>query len=445
MSIRENGIEAVSVGALLDPNEYSLRIPTYQRPYSWSPATALQLLDDLIEALDARPDSHYVLGAVILLRSTEHDWHEVVDGQQRLLTLRMIIALLAGDDLGLSRSYDAPVAMVWHALAQRVNRMDDVRRRSLLAHIREKTRLVRIETDDSDEAFRVFDSQNYRGKSLAPHDLLKAHHLREMEGESAASKVAVVEAWEAAGDRELDRLFSVYLYRIACWQRGENAPRFSTSNIDLFKGVSRSDSRSPSAIYHRAAQAGVAFAEALGEGGSQDSRDRQRTQFQLGAPVQPGRPFFEMVAHFLHEIPLLAREGFTPETEAFRFYDVKETSTQGPPALVERNARNRYRYVTELYLAALLVFTNKFGEARLDDAARHLFAWAYGRRIALQRVQFKSIDKHAIGDGTVPVFAALRNAESSRVLNLIPLDVPEGRGNHDEELRQVLEGQHGDR
>ncbi|VTM47205.1 Uncharacterised protein [Klebsiella pneumoniae] len=42
--------------------------------------------------------------------------------------------------------------------------------------------------------FRVFDSQNYRGKPLAPHDLLKAHHLREMHDESAAMKVAVVEA-----------------------------------------------------------------------------------------------------------------------------------------------------------------------------------------------------------------------------------------------------------
>ena len=39
-------------------------------------------------------------------------------------------------------------------------------------------------TDDVDEAFRVFDSQNYRGKALAPHDLLKAHHLREMREET---------------------------------------------------------------------------------------------------------------------------------------------------------------------------------------------------------------------------------------------------------------------
>lgn len=70
---------------------------------------------------------------------------------------------------------------------------------------------MRIVTDDIDEAFRVFDSQNYRGKPLAPHDLLKAHHLREMHDESAAMKVAVVEAWEAVNDEDLDRLFLLFI------------------------------------------------------------------------------------------------------------------------------------------------------------------------------------------------------------------------------------------
>ncbi|MGC6756730.1 hypothetical protein ACP0GT_25630, partial [Escherichia coli] len=32
---------------------------------------------------------------------------------------------------------------------------------------------------DISEAFQFFDSQNARGRDLAPHDLLKAFHLRE--------------------------------------------------------------------------------------------------------------------------------------------------------------------------------------------------------------------------------------------------------------------------
>lgn len=47
MAIKDTGVSAVSVGALL---AQQLRIPAHQRPYRWSPATALQLLDDLSDA-----------------------------------------------------------------------------------------------------------------------------------------------------------------------------------------------------------------------------------------------------------------------------------------------------------------------------------------------------------------------------------------------------------
>jgi uncharacterized protein with ParB-like and HNH nuclease domain len=48
---REKGVRAVTVGDLLVEE---LRIPPYQRPYSWEPATALQLLDDIREAYRSR-------------------------------------------------------------------------------------------------------------------------------------------------------------------------------------------------------------------------------------------------------------------------------------------------------------------------------------------------------------------------------------------------------
>ena len=44
----ENGVSAVTVDELL---KQGLRIPNYQRPYSWDVSTALQLVDDISEAL----------------------------------------------------------------------------------------------------------------------------------------------------------------------------------------------------------------------------------------------------------------------------------------------------------------------------------------------------------------------------------------------------------
>ena len=238
---RAGGVSAVTVDELL---KQGLRIPNYQRPYSWEVSTALQLVGDLREALQdtKRKDVPYVLGAIILHEDGEH--LNVVDGQQRLLTLRMILAILdpINHQILVSGNSDTPVALVWVELQKRLSQLED--KTEFLEFICHKCQLVRIVTDDIDEAFRVFDSQNYRGKPLAPHDLLKAHHLREMRDESAAMKVAVVEAWESVKDEDLDRLFSTFLYRISKWSRGESALEFAIRDIGMFKGISLRPHRS---------------------------------------------------------------------------------------------------------------------------------------------------------------------------------------------------------
>lgn len=204
MAIKDTGVSAISVGTLL---AQQLRIPAYQRPYRWSPATALRLLDDLSDAQARSDDVPYVLGAVIL--HEQDGWLDVVDGQQRLLTLRMVLAVLRSENLlpeGRGKD-DPPVLQVWRTLRHRLASLPDEEKSRLHDFIRNQCQLVRVVTDDVDEAFRVFDSQNYRGKPLAPHDLLKAHHLRAMQGESAAMQAAVVETWESVQDEALHRLF----------------------------------------------------------------------------------------------------------------------------------------------------------------------------------------------------------------------------------------------
>ena len=301
MAILKGGVIAISVGNLLSQN---LRIPHYQRPYSWEPATALQLFDDIWEAMDDsdRHDVPYVLGAVILHKTSQS--LDIVDGQQRLLTLRLILLLLKhAEDATHHAEVDNPIGRVRLALQQKITALQKQQRDVLAEFIRNRCELIRIETDDVDEAFRVFDSQNYRGKPLAPHDLLKAHHLREMGDESDAMKAAIVEAWESVKDEELDRLFSIYLYRIARWSRGEAAPGFTVQDIGLFKGISPKSSSSPSSRYHIAAQVAIPMLNTWGASLTQcNDRDANRSRFQLDAPLLVGRPFFEMVAFMLTEL-----------------------------------------------------------------------------------------------------------------------------------------------
>ncbi|HCQ0290261.1 TPA: hypothetical protein OGP44_004939, partial [Escherichia coli] len=64
---------------------------------------------------------------------------------------------------------------------------------------------------DISEAFQFFDSQNARGRDLAPHDLLKAFHLREFAGHEANLKAEAVAHWERLPSDELANLFALYL------------------------------------------------------------------------------------------------------------------------------------------------------------------------------------------------------------------------------------------
>jgi hypothetical protein len=67
-------------------------IPPYQRPYAWTPEQALQLIDDLREAMISGGDEPHFLGSIVLIRPRGGHVGQVVDGQQRLTTLTILAA-----------------------------------------------------------------------------------------------------------------------------------------------------------------------------------------------------------------------------------------------------------------------------------------------------------------------------------------------------------------
>ena len=80
-------------------------------------------------------------------------------------------------------------------------------------------------------------------------------------------------------------------------------------------------------------------------------------------------------------------------------------------------SKSRYQYVYELFVAALLYYTNKFGHEDLEETRDRLFAWAYALRIEKLRVQFASVDNRARGSDAPPSpFILLRNAMTGRVI-----------------------------
>lgn len=71
-------------------------IPPYQRAYSWGEEQCEVLFEDLKNAFLENNEQGYFLGNIVLAKSTEkRDILEVIDGQQRLITLTLLIQVLS--------------------------------------------------------------------------------------------------------------------------------------------------------------------------------------------------------------------------------------------------------------------------------------------------------------------------------------------------------------
>ena len=89
--------EQYPVGDLFD-DRFLFLVPPYQRPYAWTTEQAGELLDDLLVFLgDGREPvdelNPYFLGSVVLIKGDGPE-AQIVDGQQRLMTLTILLAAL---------------------------------------------------------------------------------------------------------------------------------------------------------------------------------------------------------------------------------------------------------------------------------------------------------------------------------------------------------------
>jgi len=69
-------------------------IPSYQRPYSWGEKECSELWEDLKFRFDDDSSDEYFLGNIVLAKSNQNDVIEVIDGQQRLITLTILLKVL---------------------------------------------------------------------------------------------------------------------------------------------------------------------------------------------------------------------------------------------------------------------------------------------------------------------------------------------------------------
>jgi uncharacterized protein with ParB-like and HNH nuclease domain len=94
MATPTTSIELKGIASVLKTSR--LRVPTHQRPFEWTEYEVQTFLDDISGALDAELDE-YFLGSIVVIRSPQPHWLEVLDGQQRLATVSLLLAGVADE------------------------------------------------------------------------------------------------------------------------------------------------------------------------------------------------------------------------------------------------------------------------------------------------------------------------------------------------------------
>ena len=219
-------------------SEFDFIIPRYQRPYAWEVEQVQDLFEDLKDFAEAAPEEGYFLGSVVLIKEDGKPHSEVIDGQQRLTTLTILLAVLVNFLSGETdedaeqkknlKTYVIEPGNKWEGLAakprltlrERDNsffrkyvqewRLDELKKldasgleneaqrniQSNTAYIQSAVKksfsnneealirfiqfllgrcfLVAVSTPNRDSAFRVFSVMNSRGMELQPTDIIKA-------------------------------------------------------------------------------------------------------------------------------------------------------------------------------------------------------------------------------------------------------------------------------
>lgn len=378
--------------------EQRLAIPSYQRPYKWQQKHVNQLIDDV---LTHRNKQSYRLGTVVLHRDKLKPAYEgeldIVDGQQRLLTLTLLCSVL--DQSGefstplLEQSFASRTSInnLEHnakVIENRLVGLNDNERKSLLHFVCNKCELIEVTLDDLSEAFQFFDSQNARGKALAPHDLLKAYHLREMmDATEQAERLHHVSLWEqgVSPDDEsanLHLIMGEYLFRLRRWLDGDYGVQFSRHNLEVFKGVNLSTSD-----YHYL-QSLLALDFAVEHYNNDPIRkwDKQNKPypFQVNQLIINGKRFFEYIQHYKS----LHHTLFEGDNALLGNFLKKHTRYAG-------SSRKGDMYIKNLFMCAVMAYYDKFGDKELIQAATICFCWSYYLRLQYQKIGMDSVDGHA--------------------------------------------------
>jgi hypothetical protein len=212
------------------------KVPEYQRGFEWDEKNFEDLWADL-QRIGGRINKHY-LGNIILLGEEGDDVFEIVDGQQRMVTISILMMAIRDSDQvsdpedmriddvincypsnealrrlnlhdeesdqdfeklwkGRTEDIGGNIKTAYDFYSEKVNKLSTQEIDELLSKIANDLRVVETISQDTSLAYMIFQSQNERGLEVNPEVLIKARIFGEAERlESSQNEQRVKGKWK---------------------------------------------------------------------------------------------------------------------------------------------------------------------------------------------------------------------------------------------------------
>jgi len=286
-----------TIGELIsDDNLFVL--PAYQRPFSWTSEEAIRLLDDISIAFAEQDNEEFFIGTCVCVEQEllagqsqpempklsyeNHSMFDVlgiIDGQQRLATLTMLLAVLRDlsdiekdrrfirdmlelpggvhsyrlilftNDAEIFEQYVQPdgstkeqcdnpdlrasqerILEIRDIFKKRLSKMAPEHRSGLIKFIARNVFLIHVTTDDLDEGYKIFLGINETGRKLGIADIGRAVFLGSVPSDVREETTRIWRRNEDMLGAEFDAIFG-YVQRI----HGRRNPKVIAENIVISK------------------------------------------------------------------------------------------------------------------------------------------------------------------------------------------------------------------
>ncbi|MRJ07911.1 DUF262 domain-containing protein [Ornithobacterium rhinotracheale] len=215
-------------------------IPIYQRNYAWTEKEIIQLMQDLNDVFEKNEkekkngknnEKKYFLGTLVV--SEKEEYYEVIDGQQRLTTLFVLLAVLSKHtDVTSDSEKSLDLKKLKFLARDRSNEtLDKISQKDFDAHkesekdsiihayemiekyiknniscisnfkdfLFKNVQILRVAVPHDTDLNHYFEIMNTRGEQLEKHEILKARMMNCLSNDKDASE-AFNKIWEACSD-----------------------------------------------------------------------------------------------------------------------------------------------------------------------------------------------------------------------------------------------------